>query len=321
MKTILLAVWIGLIAGMLMPSARGEELNAQQRAVMAFPDVGRAGSSLNTRFLELYRRAVAEKSEIFSQPEWPLILTRMAAAQLTDEPSARPPTSVPVSIQRAKPAAILPTTPPGETAPIRAAQPELPTPPALQGSKEFPRIRLAPLRLYVPSSDPPDFTTKGLLGEISKDWQKKMAHRLTLPGQVFKDGVTVPEEIPSTQGPGFWRRVGLYFRAAQRRNEAGLRGMMTPEAQAEFAMENIAVGQRRLKDCTVQMVIEVENILVVFWRDRTMGHPPFALVARDGDYLVGTVRTLSEDHQRLMRDIFWFLMVNPPKALISKEKA
>jgi hypothetical protein len=214
----------------------------------------------------------------------------------------------------------LPNLPPIASAPSSELLSDPPVPPGLEGTKEFPRIRLRPLKLYVPSADPPDFTTKGLIGEISRDWQKKMAHRLTLPGQIFTDGVMLPEEIPSALGPGFWRRAGQYFRAVQRRNEAGLRAMMTAEAQEALEMENTSIGHRRPRECTVQMIIEVENAMVVFWRDRTTGQPPFALVSRDGDYLVSTVRTLSEDHQRLFRDMFWFLMVNPPKAMISKER-
>lgn len=321
MKTILLGLWIGCIGGLIVPWSLGEGLNAQQRAVLSFPEVGRAGSSLNLRFLELYKRAVAEKSDVFADPDWPLILTRKAAAQLADEPMARPPspTPAPGSARKQKPIAIEPNLPPIASAP--AGEPVLDPPgPGLRGSKGFPHIRLTPLNLSVPSSDPPDFTTKGLIGEISRDWQKKMAHRLTLPGQIFRDGVTIPEEMPSTQGPGFWRRVGQYFRAVQKRNEAALRAMMTAEAQAALEMESISIGHRRLADCTVQMIIEVENTMVVFWKDRTMGQPPFALVARDGNFLVGTVRTLSEDHQRLLRDMFWFLMVNPPKAMLAREK-
>jgi hypothetical protein len=289
--------------------------------MLSFPDVGRAGSSLNLRFLELYKRAVAEKSDIFADPDWPSILTRKAAAQLADEPAVRPASPTPVSVAGRKPEihGIQPNLPPIASAPASELVLDPPAP-GLQGSKDFPRVRLRPLRLYVPSSDPPDFTTKGLIGEISKDWQKKMAHRLTLPGQIFKDGVALPDEMPSTQGPGFWRRVGQYFRAVQRRNEAGLRAMMTLEAQAALEMESISIGHRRLAECTVQMIIEVENTMIVFWRDRATGQPPFALVAKDGDFLVGTVRTLSEDHQRLLRDMFWFLMVNPAQAMISKEK-
>jgi hypothetical protein len=322
MKTILLGLWIGCIGGMLVPSSRGAELNAQQRAVMSFPDVGRAGSSLNLRFLELHRRAVAEKSDVLADPDWPSILTRKAAAQLADEPAARAPspTPVPMAMRKQKPTAILPNLPAIGSAPSSELVPDPPAPPGLEGTKEFPRIRLQSLKLHVPSSDPPDFTTKGPIGEISRDWQKKMAHRLTLPGQIFTEGVTLPEEIPSTLGPGFWRRAAQYFRAVQRRNEAGVRAMMTAEAQEALEMESVSIGHRRLKECTVQMIIEVENAMVVFWRDRTMEQPPFALVQRDGDYVVSTVRAHSEDHQRLFRDMFWFLMVNPPKAMISKER-
>src|SRR5688572_27164677 len=169
MKTILLGLWIGCLGVVL--STRGEELNAQQRAVLSFPDVGQAGSSLNLRFLELYRRAVAEKSDVFADPDWPSILTRKAAAQLTDEPAARPPspTPVPAIARKQKPTPIDPNLPPIASAPASELLLDPPTP-GLQGSKDFPRVRLRPLKLHVPSSDPPDFTTKGLIGEISRDW-------------------------------------------------------------------------------------------------------------------------------------------------------
>ena len=96
--------------------------------------------------------------------------------------------------------------------------------------------------------------------------------------------------------------------------------MMTSEAQNALTIEGLSVGNRRLAECTIQMVTEIESKLVVFWRDRTAVQPPLVLVAQNGDYVVGTVRTLSEEHQRLLRDMFWFLMVNPPKAMLSREK-
>jgi len=132
--------------------------------------------------------------------------------------------------------------------------------------------------------------------------------------------VTLPEEIPSTLGPGFWRRVAQYFRAVQRRNDSSLRTMMTSEAQNALTTDGLPGGNRRLTECTVQMVTEIETMLVIFWRDRSALQPPLALVAQNGDYVVGTVKTLSEDHQRMLRDMYWFLMVNPPKAMLARDR-
>ena len=52
-----------------------ETVNAAQYAAVArYPELGKAGSSFNSRFVAVYRRRRAENPEYFDNPQWPLQL-------------------------------------------------------------------------------------------------------------------------------------------------------------------------------------------------------------------------------------------------------
>lgn len=57
-------------------------IQAQKRATLSYPDLARANSPLNKRFVEKVRAAQTERPEIFDDPEWPTILAKEARASL-----------------------------------------------------------------------------------------------------------------------------------------------------------------------------------------------------------------------------------------------
>jgi hypothetical protein len=70
-------------------------IDAQKAAVAKYPDLGRAGSPLHTKFLELYHQALDSDPALFANPNWPLIISDQASALLGVEtvhpaPSASP---------------------------------------------------------------------------------------------------------------------------------------------------------------------------------------------------------------------------------------
>lgn len=56
--------------------------NAQRRALIAFPDLGKKESPLNRAFLERLHRYQTEKPQIFDDPDWPGIIAAEAAQSL-----------------------------------------------------------------------------------------------------------------------------------------------------------------------------------------------------------------------------------------------
>lgn len=62
---------------------------AKARAVRRFPQLGIAGSPLNTAFLRAVEKARVERPELFSNPEWPMYLASELQSAPTPVPAAQ----------------------------------------------------------------------------------------------------------------------------------------------------------------------------------------------------------------------------------------
>ncbi len=109
MKTKLLALAFALICAMQISSQAQTVADAQKQAAAKYPDLSRAGTPLNTKFVELYREASASNPTLLSNPNWPVILADKAAALIVKTPSA-PNITTPPAAPAPKPAA--PAEPP-----------------------------------------------------------------------------------------------------------------------------------------------------------------------------------------------------------------
>ena len=68
-----------VMAGLIFGSATLSAGDPQKDAVAAFPELGRNGSPLHKKFMELYQKAKAEDPDFTQEPNWPLRLAKEAA--------------------------------------------------------------------------------------------------------------------------------------------------------------------------------------------------------------------------------------------------
>ena len=74
------------------------DANAQQQATARHPDLLRAGSPLNKKFLQLFNQAEQNDPAVLLDPRWPIILSDSAAALLAQNASPSPsPTPLPAA--------------------------------------------------------------------------------------------------------------------------------------------------------------------------------------------------------------------------------
>jgi len=69
-------------------SANGQTSSAdvaksQQAAVKLYPDLGKAETPLNKKFLELYQKAKAAGDPLLQNPDWPMLLAKQAASEIS----------------------------------------------------------------------------------------------------------------------------------------------------------------------------------------------------------------------------------------------
>jgi hypothetical protein len=291
MKAILFGIWLGIAAYPGTAAIFDETWReAQREAVKAYPDLAKAGSPLNTRFVELYRRAVEEKSFIMTQPDWPTILAEQAAAELSGQkyvPIPSPPRTQEKSVA-------------SETT-----------------DSKFPKIRLKPVAFPVLSAELPDPVAAG---PGPQQEPKSGPHKVTLPVQIFPKGFSLAPLSAERKGPNPWVTMGKLLQALKRRDATTIKSLLSKRAETTVTGEDLRTGHQAIRTCTVEMIAEVEGHLVFFWRDRTMAQPPVPMILERDEYRIADAKDLSTENQRLLRDLFWFLMVNPPKALVAKEK-
>lgn len=67
------------------PCAPAQDVaTAQQKAISLYPDLAKAGSPLNAKFVALYQQAKQSNSPVLNAWDWPEVLARQAAAALAD---------------------------------------------------------------------------------------------------------------------------------------------------------------------------------------------------------------------------------------------
>jgi dienelactone hydrolase len=82
MRTKLLALALVLLCGLpISPQAKAVTVaEAQKQATARYPELARAGSPLNLKFVELHREASASNPALLANPNWPVLLADKAAA-------------------------------------------------------------------------------------------------------------------------------------------------------------------------------------------------------------------------------------------------
>ena len=116
-----------------MPTPAQDAAAAQREATRLYPELGKVGSPIHTRFLALYQKARASGDPVLKQPDWALVLAKQAAAEIA--PPAGP----------ALPPA--PPAPPGTKLPTETAAPDAAA--ALKGI----RTKVPIAFRYAPSAD------------------------------------------------------------------------------------------------------------------------------------------------------------------------
>ncbi len=95
MKPATISIFIGLVfASSLAQVGRAADdsitvQTSQAKAVRLYPELGRAGSPMNQRFLKAFREATKTHDPILSHPDWPLEIANRIANENT-QPSATP---------------------------------------------------------------------------------------------------------------------------------------------------------------------------------------------------------------------------------------
>jgi len=252
-----LAILMGTMAGTFPEDV--EYLNAQREAVAAFPELGIAGSPLNTKFLELYHRAIDARSPVLAEPDWPMLLALEAAETLAF------------------------------------------------------KLELRPTRFYCPTFAPPEIPV-----DDESEWQKKNAHRVTLPACIF-----TPEEgiralaADTFLSPKLLRAFTRFEKATAAGDVDGFRALLEPETRQAFEMQfpdtpaRKAILEQLRYGMAVEalLVVEIERADVIL--TRTAGGQAAAVVFfRDGDdYLVGdsNTRGWTAEANRLVDDMVAFL--------------
>lgn len=167
---------------------------ARAQAVRMFPELGREGSALNSRFLQLYERAREANSPVLEKGDWPIVLARQAAAELS---KARP---------------VKPKSPAS----------------AVARSGAVPPLEMKPVHFKVPILDSaekaPSTPADG----------KPEYKEFTLQAQIIPDGSrSIPESIPTGDGASVWRILSEFRRAARARSLDGIKQLYVAEAWSQ----------------------------------------------------------------------------------------
>ena len=62
---------------------------AQSKAMELYPDLGVAGSPLNTEFVARVNRYQVEKKDYFAEPDWPIRLAKECASDLAGQKAVK----------------------------------------------------------------------------------------------------------------------------------------------------------------------------------------------------------------------------------------
>jgi hypothetical protein len=189
-----LAAWFAML---LMASGDAAEppdsTGARKQAVEQFPELGRAGSPLNRKFLELYNRAKQAKSPVLQKADWPLLIAKQANAELS---------------------------------PTREAKPKdlAPTPPLPSPSDITLPISTEPIRFKVPVGEEPGLDPDGL--KPARQYKE-----FTLKAQVIPPAKRViPANVPPGNSPNVWRTLSAFRRAAKGGDIEPIKQLYVPEA-------------------------------------------------------------------------------------------
>ena len=296
---------LGLIALSHIRASGDEPSKAQQEAIATFPDLGKAGSPLHSKFLEIYQRAKQAKSPALSKPDWPLVLAREAAASLSQ------------GGQAAK-----------ETIPDKASG----------------RLVLKPTKFYIPAPmilEPPDFVAEGGDGlivdgpkltpqqieeaaETAKkkaeeaekkrvaDWKAKNDHRVTLPAHVFATGEgKLQLKGEALEGePGYVRTLRKLRSKAKTGDWEGIQALARIRAKlSEQEKEAFMKECSAMEGAEILLLLQVEGmqLAIVRTENSTMALSG-PIVQPEVEYIFWNGEGASEDTRRLIADILAFLL-------------
>ncbi len=85
----MLAVFVATPVAVNGQVSSGTVAKSQEAALKLYPDLGKAESPLNKRFLELYQKAKAIGDSRLQNPDWPMLLAKQAAGEISAATEAK----------------------------------------------------------------------------------------------------------------------------------------------------------------------------------------------------------------------------------------
>jgi hypothetical protein len=180
-------------------------------------------------------------------------------------------------------------------------------------------IKLQPLKLLVPCSEPPEVIPGVRTPEQTQaDLQRKKAHLVTLPAQILDPTKSsVPEEVPTTTPePDLWRTLAQLYRARKEGNLDAAKSLIVPEARKAMAFESKGKSAiARAPD--VPLVVQIHGNTVVFLREGG-SITPLVVLVRGSEYLVAPPQAWEEDDRKLLFDLTDYLQKQPAIGLLAQ---
>jgi len=274
-----------------------EPTDAQKEAITEFPDLAKAGTPLNSKFIELYQQAKRTNSPVLSKLNWPLLLAREAAASFSNLKLSQDAVSGTHS-------SIQPTS----------------------------GITMESLTLTVPNTmiEPPVFTSIPDSDKNLQD-QKQHAHdprRITLPGYIFHAGEgKLPLKAQASELPGVLQPFEKFCAAAKAGDLDSLTLCFEPKDRQkmdEFLKDPkkkedfISQLQKQAFPVEVLLVLKMDQTQIVVSRDSSGDVSCDPYIQIGDDFYIENPDALPEDTRDLMGNIRRFLRNNTPDALLTK---
>lgn len=188
---------------------------------------------------------------------------------------------------------------------------------------DYQGLEMKPLHLVVPPSGPQDFG-------ISEDaWKAKYTHRITVPGQFFRnlEGLVSNHDAVGAPGkPNVWRTLAKIQEAAGD-NFGAILKLFEPRSKAALEEEvgtdpgnhaSATAQMRRFQKVEVLLVLDLEGMLVPFARLANKSVEAMPMLAHDGEFLLCEPISVPSKIGSLLTDVVAFLEKASPEALLAK---
>ena len=195
-----------------------------------FPELARDGSPLNAKFLQLYEKAKAANSSVLQKADWPIVLARQAAAELS---KPRPPKRKTSAQLGARPGSI-------------------------------PPLDLKPVRFKIPISGDETAPNEAAAGK-TKFKEVTLQAQIIPDGSR-----SIPETVPAGETANPWRVLSEFRRVAGARSLQGIKQLYVPEAWARVipadlsgpAEDQLLQYMALLAEAEVPVIVESDGRLI-----------------------------------------------------------